>query len=402
MRVVRIVCFFVLLLGSTAPCLGQSSLTGQLQTIGQPDRTASITELPSMQLWTGPQGEIDPTQVVRFGNPGVIKEDGVVALEDGGYFVAKELRTEGVTLHAYNLFWDEMAVPLRPIRGILLRAHLAPDETRKSLDRIHGYSGTRDRLRLSNGDYVDGTFRRLTPLKVEFQIGEKSLTLDRRRVEEIHFARTSGTSSPPRQGTWVGLRDGSMFLAQNVRLEDERLMLQMRSGLSLRSSTLENAFAFVTYLRPIGNDVRYLSDLEAIGFKNLGFLAPSWECQPDHNIQGGMLKSAGIISQKGLGLHATSRLAYRVDESDARFKAKVGIDDDTDGAGSVIFKVYVSETGSQWKSVYESPIVRGGDAPLDVDVPVKGMKGLALVVEFADGADVLDHANWLDARFEPK
>ncbi|WP_158545505.1 NPCBM/NEW2 domain-containing protein [Bremerella cremea] len=393
---------FVLLIGLASPCLAQSALTSQIQTIGQPERTVSLNEFPLSGQWTGPGQNIDVSQIVRFGNPGLIKEDSVVALEDGSYFAAKELRTEGVTLHAYCQLWDEMQVPLRPLRGILLRAHLDPDQTRQSLDRIHNYQGSHDRLLLSNGDYIDGTFRNLSALKVEFQVGEKSLELDRRRIEEIYFAQTSATSAPPQQGVWIGFRDGSMFLAQNIRLADDRVTLQMRSGFALRSSALENAYAYMVYLRPLGNDVRYLSDLDAIGFKTLGFLAPSWEYKKDRNILGGTLKSDGYISQKGIGLHATARLAYRVEASDARFKAKVGIDDDTDGAGSVVFKVYVSETGSQWKPVFESPIVRGGDLPVDVDVPVKGMKGIALVVEFADGADVLDHANWFDARFEPE
>lgn len=400
-RLLSFACFLAVL-GTTSLCCGQISLSGPLLTMGQPERIASITDLTSTLEWSNSGEPIDASQVVRFGNPGVIKEDGVISLEDGSYFVAKELKTEGITLHGYNRFWDEMKVPLRPVRGILLRAHLDADETRKSLDRIQSYHGSKDRLRLSNGDYIDGTFRNLTPLYVQFQVGEKSLELDRKRVEEIHFAQPAGPPSPPRQGLWIGLRDGSMFLAQNANLQNERLSLQTRNGIALRSSALENAYAFITYLRPIGTAVRYLSDEKAIGFKYLGFLAPEWDYRNDRNISGGSLKSDGYISQKGLGLHATSRIAYRIGEQDARFRAKIGIDDDTDGAGSVIFKVYVSETGSQWKTVFESPIVRGGDQPLDVDVPVKGMKGLALVVEFADGADVLDHADWLDARFEPE
>ncbi len=385
---------------ATAVAFGQTRLDGPLIEIGKPEVNVAITAIPSIDRWTTSDGDIDPADVVRFGNPQLIRDDGVIVFEDGSRIVAKELRTEGTHLHAYNRLWDEMKFPLRPLRGILLRSYLNPDQTQVSLDRIHAYHGTRDRLLMANGDYIDGTFRRLAPLSVEFQIGDKALKIDRKRIAEIHFARSAGKLPTPEQGVWVGLRDGSMLLATELSLADDIVNVRLSQGISMRSSTLENAFAYVKYLRPVDNDVRYLSDLKAIGFKSLGFLNTNWNYEKDRNVQGGTLKSDGYVSQKGLGLHATSRLAYRVENDAVRLRAKVGIDDDTDGAGSVVFKVFASETGKSWKTIYESPIVRGDQPPLNVDVSVEGMKGLALVVEYADGADVLDHANWMDARFE--
>ena len=47
---------------------------------------------------------------------------------------------------------------------------------------------------------------------------------------------------------------------------------------------------------------------------------------------------------------------------------------------------------------FASPILRGGDPPVPVSVDVRGGKKLELVVDYADRADVLDHADWLDAR----
>lgn len=387
---------------ASAVAFGQTRLDGPLIPIGKPEANVAITEIPSIDRWVTSDGEIDAASVVRFGNPHLIRDDGVVVFEDGSYIVGKELLTEGTQLSAYNRLWDDMKFPLRSLRGILLRSYLDPDKTQVSLDRIQAYQGTRDRLLLANGDYIDGTFRRLTALSVEFQIGDKSLKLDRKRISEIHFARSAGILPTAEQGVWVGLRDGSMILASELSLADDILEVRLSQGNSMRSSTLENAFAYVSYLRPVGNNVRYLSDLEAIGFKSLGFLNANWDYRKDRNVQGGTLKSSGYVSQKGLGLHATSRLAYKVDNEAVRLRAKVGIDDDTHGAGSVIFKVFASKTGKSWETIYESPIVRGGQTPLDVDVSVEGMKGLALVVEYADGADVLDHANWMDARFEMK
>lgn len=380
---------------------GQVILTQDMVSIGKPDTLGAIINIESASKWHGIE-TIDAARVVRFGNPQLIREGSVVVLDDGSRLVAKELHTVGISLHAYNQLWDEITLPLRPVRGILLRAHTNPDQTQAALDRISDYQGTRDRLLLANGDFIDGIFRQLTPLTVEFQVGDKALKLDRKRVLEIEFAQPAGSLPKAQEGIWIGFEDGSMLLASDLKLADERLQVQLAGGITLYSSNLENAYRYITYLRPLGVGVRYLSDEQAIGFKSLGFLSAGWDYQQDRNVLGGTLKSGGYVSQKGLGLHATSRIAYKVNEGDVRFRAKVGIDDDTNGAGSVIFKVYTTRTGKEWKPVFESPIVRGGEKPLDVSVPVAGMKGIALVVEFADGADVLDHADWLDARLESK
>ena len=402
-------CLGLLLAATLATvCQAQGTVRSDLVQIGQETTTATISEVRSAGEWFTPEGPLDVGRIVRFGGPRLIREDGVIALDDGSTLVAKELRTEGTTLHAYNRLWDEMAIPLRPIRGLLLRAYLDPDETRRALDRIQAYEGTQDRLLLANGDSVEGTFRRLSALDVEFQMADRALKLDRKRVLEIHFA--AALRHVPRQepGVWVGLDDGTLLLAQQLQLSDDRLTVRLPVGIELTSSPLENAFQFLTYLRPqAGTDaagatasVQYLSDLEPISFKGLGFLSTEWNYQDDRDVLGGTLKSDRYVSQKGLGMHATARIAYRVPTEATRFRAKVGIDDGTNGLGSVIFRVYTSQTGNQWKPVYESPTVRGGDFPRDVDVPLEDAKGIALVVEFADGADVLDHANWLDARFE--
>jgi hypothetical protein len=76
-----------------------------------------------------------------------------------------------------------------------------------------------------------------------------------------------------------------------------------------------------------------------------------------------------------------------------RFEAELGIDDSTGGRGSVQFRVLVDG-----REKFASPIVRGGDAPLPISVDVTDAQKLELVVDYADRAEVLDHANWLNAR----
>jgi hypothetical protein len=62
----------------------------------------------------------------------------------------------------------------------------------------------------------------------------------------------------------------------------------------------------------------------------------------------------------------------------------------------VIFKLFQYDASGQWRSVWESPIVRGGDPPLPVSADIRDARALALIVEFADRGDVQDDANWLN------
>jgi len=75
------------------------------------------------------------------------------------------------------------------------------------------------------------------------------------------------------------------------------------------------------------------------------------------------------------------------------FAAELGVDDSTGGRGSVRFRVLVDG-----QEKFASPILCGGQPPVPGRVDLQGAKRLELVVDYADRADQLDRANWLDAR----
>ena len=59
------------------------------------------------------------------------------------------------------------------------------------------------------------------------------------------------------------------------------------------------------------------------------------------------------------------------------FAADVAIDDQTAGRGSALFRVYTDDGSGNWQLKYESPIVRGGAAPLPVSVDLAGASASA-------------------------
>jgi hypothetical protein len=102
---------------------------------------------------------------------------------------------------------------------------------------------------------------------------------------------------------------------------------------------------------------------------------------------------------KGLGIHSTSQVAYDLGGRYRRFQAELALDDQAGVRGSVTCRVVFQDAQGQWQRAFESPVVRGSqEKPLPISVDVSGVKRMALIVDFADRGDVLDHANWLNAR----
>jgi CubicO group peptidase (beta-lactamase class C family) len=103
---------------------------------------------------------------------------------------------------------------------------------------------------------------------------------------------------------------------------------------------------------------------------------------------------------RGIGTHAPSELIYPLRPEYRRFVARVGIDDQQCGHGSIRVEVHVDG-----RLVASSPLLRGGDPPWPVDVPLPRPSSgqppgiLRLVVnDGGDGHD-WDLADWAQAGF---
>ena len=110
---------------------------------------------------------------------------------------------------------------------------------------------------------------------------------------------------------------------------------------------------------------------------------------------GESLDVGGYIYGTGIGVHAQSKLTYRIDGKFKAFLADVAIDGRLEKEGSVVFVV----TGDG-RELYRSPLVTGrpSEGGLAVQVSVEGIKELTLSAEPADDLDQADVANWGAAR----
>jgi alpha-galactosidase len=104
------------------------------------------------------------------------------------------------------------------------------------------------------------------------------------------------------------------------------------------------------------------------------------------------LTLSGAVYPHGIGTHANSEWIIDLRGAAQRFASVVGVDDESDERGSVVFVVWVDG-----KEVKRSKVMRGGDLPEVMSVDLEGAKELVLMVEDAgDGIDN-DHADWAGA-----
>lgn len=135
--------------------------------------------------------------------------------------------------------------------------------------------------------------------------------------------------------------------------------------------------------------------LEELGTKAI---SSGWQItQPSRSVEGNVLTIDGQTFKQGVGTHAPSLATILLDGQAVKFEASVGVDDETNGAGSVEFFIY-----GDGKELYSSGVVKGGDAPKAVNLSVKGIETLVLEVKDAGDGIAADHANWADAKITYK
>lgn len=114
--------------------------------------------------------------------------------------------------------------------------------------------------------------------------------------------------------------------------------------------------------------------------------------QVDRSNGGKGLKLGSTTYAKGFGTNAVSRIAVPLNRKFERFQSDIGIDAETAG-GSAIFQVI-----GDGKTLFASSVLKGGGAPVSVDVSVQGVDSLFLVATDGGDGTTNDHADWAGAR----
>ena len=129
---------------------------------------------------------------------------------------------------------------------------------------------------------------------------------------------------------------------------------------------------------------------------DLSEMTAGWERpQARLSVEGNPISVGGTRHERGIGTYAASEWAIDLNGPAKRFTAWVGVDDEKQGCGSVVFRVTVDG-----RTAFDSGVIRIGEPPKPVDVDLTGAKRMRLLVTDAGDDYNCDHADWADAAVE--
>lgn len=362
-------------------------------------RYSATKGAPSVARFTVDGEPAEPKRLIRWGAPAAPGAAATLRLADGSNLVTD--RSWSASGYAsvtdrevqLNRRSGWVGVP----RGAAERLEFAPNpagffETPEDPEDAAGHRGG-DAVWLIGGDRLDGRVARISAeaASVLTAGAETAIDVPISRVRAIEF----GDAKNSRTGAHclVGLAEGSLLRASEVAVSGERANVTTPAGLRLETSAAD-----VVFLQPVGGAAAYLSDRVADDYQHTPYFDLAWPYARDEGLGGGALTVGGRRSAKGLAVHSAARLVYVLDGSAQRFQADLAIVDQPTGPiGSVVFRVYLVRRGGV-EPAYTSPVIRGGQPPVPIDVPTEDASALVLVVDYADGGDTGDRAVWLDAR----
>ncbi|MGB0717588.1 MAG: NPCBM/NEW2 domain-containing protein [Phycisphaerae bacterium] len=137
----------------------------------------------------------------------------------------------------------------------------------------------------------------------------------------------------------------------------------------------------------------YLSTLEPLRVETRGVVHDPWPIQKDQSVSRSPISLDGIVYKHGFGVHSFSELVFELKGGYQTLAGMIGIDDAVRPRGSVVFRVL-----GDGRPLFESDVLTGIDPAIPVKIDVSQIDVLQLIVDWGEGLDLSDHADWADMR----
>jgi len=135
----------------------------------------------------------------------------------------------------------------------------------------------------------------------------------------------------------------------------------------------------------------WLGDLEPVKLEGRCMLGEIWPVMRHRNVAGDPLIVGGRVFTRGLGMHATSRVVWRISRPYTHLRGAVALDDSATPHGRVDVQIRV-DGETRWSlNDHEA-----GMPPETFDVAIHQGAGLELFAEAGPEGEIQDRVNWLD------
>ncbi len=318
-----------------------------------------------------------------------------VRLADGSQLKVRSIEAadgpERVRLEGYG-WWAE-GLPLEQVRSVVTRRFMreaAPQDVERFEARQQSPPRARDvLLAVRDGEHARASVV-VTGMSAEglaATVGDATRTVPWNRVGWVVLA---GTEAPERREPrhTVELACASALRAESLALQE--------STLTARVGTAEYSIAAHRLSRvEVASDAyRYLSDMPPESIETEPYLDIAWPPRTDASVTGGPLRLDGATYQKGLGMHARTRMNFALDGAYDRFYATVGVDDAAGPEGSVVFRVLADD-----RELLSLEPMSGEATARPVSLDIREAERLTLITDWGDpfvGSGNL--AVWAEAR----
>ncbi len=233
---------------------------------------------------------------------------------------------------------------------------------------------------------LQGRLESLSESGGSFLFAGESRKFQNDKLFGIVFA--AGAAIPVAAQVMLELADGSSFSGTLKSASDDSMRVESSFG-----AAFEVPIKNLRRMRFRSDRVQYVSDLKPSTQRIEGVLHAPWPVRADRNVLGNPLSIGGRKFERGVGVHSRTELSYPIQGEFERFAATIGIDDAVRPLGSVVMQVL-----GDGRTLFDSGAISGVDPPRDILIDVAGVQTLTLLVNYGQGLDASDHADWGDAR----
>jgi len=287
-------------------------------------------------------------------------------------------------------------VTIDDIRSIVfearVREHLSPTAP-ESGDRLYW-------LRARGVDRVDGTFESFASDGVVFDSALGTKTFPWSEIGALFIEPLGAAPTVERSARSVALelRSGGQLRGELLAAKAGVLQFSWRGV-----TRLDLPFDLVREVLLDDGSVEHLSSIAPVsaneGWPEGDELGMHWPYQLNRSVMGGPLTVGGRTWSRGIGVHAPSRLEWRLDGGWKTLVGAAAIDDSVGRLsyhGSVRCSIFVGDASTP---AWTSGKLEGGAAPASIGpLDLSGATKLTLVVEMDERLYVADRLDWLGMR----